>query len=116
MKNYDFETGEEKIPPPIIAHDIFSRRVQPSFVVDVSDFHSQKMDAIKAHASQFFDPNSSEPETMLTGERYFDDIASRSRYYGTLINAEYGEPFYVRETLNVNDPFALLTRPMNFYS
>lgn len=116
MKNYDFETGEEKIPPPIIAHDIFSRRVQPSFVVDVSDFHSQKMDAIKAHASQFFDPNSSEPETMLTGKRYFDDIASRSRYYGTLINAEYGEPFYVREALNVDDPFALLTRPMNFYS
>jgi hypothetical protein len=34
---------------------------------------------------------------MLTGKRYLDDIASRSRYYGTLIGVEYGEPFYVRE-------------------
>jgi bacillithiol biosynthesis deacetylase BshB1 len=116
MKNYDFVTGEEKIPPPIVAHNIFSRLVVPSFVVDVSEFHEQKMDAIRAHASQFYDPDSTEPETMLTGKRFFDDIASRSRYWGTTINAEYGEPFYVREALNVDDPFALLTRPMNLYS
>ena len=116
MKNYDFETGDEKIKPPIVAHDIFSRRVQPSFVVDVSDFHSQKMDAIRAHASQFYDPNSTEPETMLTGKRFLDDIAGRSRYWGTTIGAEYGEPFYVREALNIDDPFALLTRTMNLYS
>jgi bacillithiol biosynthesis deacetylase BshB1 len=116
MRNFDPETGGEKIPPPIVAHDIFSRRVLPSFVVDVSEFHEQKMNAIKAHKSQFYDPNSTEPETMLTGERFLDDIASRSRYWGTTIGVEYGEPFYVREALNVDDPFALLTRPMNLYS
>jgi bacillithiol biosynthesis deacetylase BshB1 len=116
MKNFDPETGGEKIPVPIVAHNIFSRLVAPSFVVDVSAFHEEKMDAIRAHASQFYDPNSSEPETMLTGKRYLDDIASRSRYFGTCIGVEYGEPFYVREALNVDDPFALLTRPMNLYS
>jgi bacillithiol biosynthesis deacetylase BshB1 len=116
MKNYDFDTGEEKIFPPIVAHNIFSRLVPPSFVVDVSEFHKAKMDAIKAHPSQFYDPNSTEPETMLTGERFLDDIASRSRYWGTTIGVEYGEPFYVREALNVDDPFTLLTRPMNLYS
>jgi len=26
------------------------------------------------------------------------------------------QPFYVREALNVDDPLALLTRPMNIYS
>jgi len=116
MKNFDPETGKKKIPVPIIAHNIFSRLVRPSFIVDVSEFHEWKMDAIRAHLSQFYDPSSVEPETMLTGKRYLDDIASRSRYYGTLIGVEYGEPFYVREALNVDDPFALLTRPMNLYS
>src|SRR6478735_1311512 len=38
MKNYDPESGDEKIPVPIVAHNIFSRRVEPSFVIDVSDF------------------------------------------------------------------------------
>ena len=116
MRNYDPETGDEKIAPPIVAHTVFSRLVAPSFTVDVSEFHEQKMNAVRAHASQFYKPNSSEPETMLTGERFLDDIASRSRYFGTQIGIEYGEPFYVREALNVDDPFALLTRPMNLYS
>ena len=116
MKNYDFETGEEKIPPPIVAHNTFSRLIVPSFVVDVTEFHEQKMDAVRAHASQFYDPNSTEPETMLTGKRFLDDISSRSRYWGTEIGVEYGEPFYIREALNVDDPFVLLTRPMNLYS
>ncbi|MFZ1702462.1 MAG: bacillithiol biosynthesis deacetylase BshB1 [Pyrinomonadaceae bacterium] len=116
MRNYDPETGDEKFPPPIIAHNIFSRRIAPSFIVDISGYLEQKMDAIKAHRSQFYDPNSSEPETMLTGKTYLDEIENRSRYYGSLIGAEAGEPFFVREMLNIDDPITLLTRPMNLYS
>lgn len=116
MKNYDPQSADDKIPPPIIAHNLFSRTVVPSFIVDISDEIETKMDAIRAHASQFYDPNSSEPETMLTGRTYLDEIETRSRYYGSLIGVAAGEPFYVREALNVDDPFAMLTRPMNLYS
>lgn len=116
MKNYDPQSADDKIPPPIIAHNLFSRTVVPSFIVDISDEIETKMDAIRAHASQFYDPNSSEPETMLTGKTYLDEIETRSRYYGSLIGVAAGEPFYVREALNVDDPFAMLTRPMNLYS
>jgi bacillithiol biosynthesis deacetylase BshB1 len=116
MRNYDVETGDEKIAPPIIAHNVFSRLIVPSFIVDVSGFLDEKMMAIGAHKSQFYDPASTEPETMLTGEDYLVQIESRSRYFGSLIGAQAGEPFYVREALNVADPIELLTRPMNFYS
>ena len=116
MRNYDPETGDQKFPPPIVAHAVFSRRVVPSFIVDISDFLDQRMDAIKAHRSQFYDPNSTEPETMLTGKDYLDDIVSRARYFGQLIGVKAGEPFYVHEALNVADPIELLTRPMNLYS
>jgi bacillithiol biosynthesis deacetylase BshB1 len=116
MRNYDVETGDEKIAPPIVAHNVFSRTLIPSFIVDVSDFLDQKMAAIGAHKSQFYDAESSEPETMLTGKDYLAQIESRSHYFGSLIGARAGEPFYVREALNVDDPILLLTRPMNFYS
>jgi bacillithiol biosynthesis deacetylase BshB1 len=116
MKRYDEETGDQKIPVPNVAHNIFSRRVQPSFVVDVSDFLEAKMDAIRAHSSQFYDPNSSEPETRLTSRTFLDELEARSRYFGSLIGVEAGEPYYVREALNINDPVELLTRPMNLYS
>lgn len=116
MKRYDEKTGDEKIPVPIVAHNIFSRRVSPSFVIDVSDFLAEKMAAIRAHGSQFYDPNSSEPETRLTDKRFLAELENRSRYFGSLIGVEAGEPFYVREALNVDDPIELLTRPMNLYS
>jgi bacillithiol biosynthesis deacetylase BshB1 len=116
MRNYDAETGAEKIAVPTVAHNIFSRRVQPSFVVDISDVLDQKMDAIRAHASQFHNPNSTEPETRLTDKNFLRELEDRSRYFGSLIGVAAGEPFWVREALNIPDPVDLLTRPMNLYS
>ena len=116
MRNYDADTGDEKIPVPTVAHNIFSRHVLPSFVVDISPFLEDKMAAIRAHRSQFHDPNSTEPETRLTASGFLDELESRSRYFGSLIGSIAGEPFFVREALNVHDPIDLLTRPMNLYS
>jgi bacillithiol biosynthesis deacetylase BshB1 len=116
MLRFDEETGAEKIPVPNVAHNIFSRRVIPSFIIDVSDFLEQKMDAIRAHRSQFYDPNSTEPETRLTAKNFIDEIEQRSRYFGSLIGTAAGEPFFVREALNIEDPVDLLTRSMNLYS
>jgi LmbE family N-acetylglucosaminyl deacetylase len=116
MKRYDPDTGDEKIAVPIVAHNIFSRLVQPSFIVDISGFLDEKMRAIRAHGSQFYDPDSNEPETRLTRKNFLDELEGRSKFFGGLIGSEAGEPFYVREALNVDDPFALLTRPMNLYS
>ncbi len=116
MKNYDPGTGDEKIAVPMVAHNVFSRRVEPSFVVDISPHLERKMEAIRAYRSQFHDPDSSEPETRLTAKTFLDELENRSRYFGSLIGVAAGEPFFVREALNIVDPVELLTRPMNLYS
>ena len=116
MKNYDPETGDEKIVVPIVAHNVFSRRTDISFVVDISEFLEEKMAAIRAHSSQFYDPASKEPETRLTATTFLTELENRSRYFGSLIGVAAGEPYFVREALNIDDPVALLTRPMNLYS
>lgn len=116
MRRYDEASGENRIDVPKVAHNIFSRRVEPSFIVDVSDFLEEKMDAIRAHRSQFYDPTSTEPETRLTTENFLDELEIRSRYFGSLIGVAAGEPYFVRETLNIEDPIDLLSRPMNLYS
>ena len=116
MFRYDEESGSEKIDVPIVAHNIFSRLVAPSFIVDISDFLDEKMAAIRAHSSQFYDPNSKEPETRLSDKNFLFQLETRSRFFGSYIGVDAGEPFYVREALNVDDPISLLTRPMNLYS
>ena len=118
MQKYDGDFGQQRISAPIVAHNIFSQRVTPSFIVDVSDFLDEKTASIKAHASQFYNPNAGadELETRLTNKNFIDELENRSRYFGSLIGVAAGEPFYVREALNVEDPIELLTRPMNLYS
>ncbi len=37
MKNYDPETGDEKIAVPMVMHNVFSLNVRPSFIVDISE-------------------------------------------------------------------------------
>lgn len=116
MARYDAEAGQPAVKMPAIAHSLFSRVVVPSFVVDISDFVEEKMNAIRAHASQFYSEQSKEPTTRISDKGFLPEIEGRMQYFGSLINAAAGEPFYVREALNVEDPVALLTRPMNIYS
>jgi N-acetylglucosamine malate deacetylase 1 len=116
MKKYDAQDGLDAVRMPVIVHSIYSRLVLPSFIVDVSNFVDEKMKAIKAHVSQFYSAESAEPQTRISQQGFLEQIEYRMRYYGSLINCAAGEPFYVREALNVDDPVALLTRPMNIYS
>jgi bacillithiol biosynthesis deacetylase BshB1 len=116
MAHYDEEGKQAPVRMPAIMHSLFSRHVVPSFIVDVSEFVEEKMGAIRAHESQFYRADSKEPATRISAPAFLDEIESRMRYFGSLIGVAAGEPFYVREALNVDDPLALLTRPMNIYS
>lgn len=116
MRRYDEGAGQPPVGVPMIAHSVHSRLVIPSFIVDVSDFVAEKMQSIRAHASQFHHPDSLEPTTRISDKNFLGQIESQMGYYGSLIGVAAGEAFYVREALNVDDPVALLTRPMNIYS
>jgi N-acetylglucosamine malate deacetylase 1 len=116
MGHYDEAAGLSPVRMPAIMHSLFTRLVVPSFVVDVSDFVADKMSAIRAHASQFYSADSSEPETRISERGFLRQIEVRMGYFGSLIGVDAGEAFYVREALNVEDPVDLLTRPMNIYS
>ena len=116
MRRYDEAAGMPAIKMPAIAHAVYSRLTIPSFIVDVSEFAVAKMNAIRAYASQFYSAQSKEPTTRISERGFLREIEDRMRYYGSLIGVEAGEAFYVREALNVDDPIALLTRPMNIYS
>jgi hypothetical protein len=74
------------------------------------------MNAVRAYASQFYNEQSQEPATRISDRGFLPETEYRMRYFGSLIGVVAGEPFYVREALNVDDPLALLTRSMNIYS
>jgi bacillithiol biosynthesis deacetylase BshB1 len=116
LAKYDRESNQERWRPSCLAYFLFPRAVAPSFIVDIGETSERKWEAIRAHASQFFNPQATEPESRVSARAFLSEIEARDRYFGSLIGVERGEAFFVREALNVDDPVALLTRPMNMYS
>ena len=101
------ETGvgeklQEAWRPRHVYHYIQWKNIEPDFVVDVTGFIDKKMDAIKAYASQFYDPDSNEPITPIASKNFIDSLAYRARDLGRLVGAEYAEGFTVERYVAVD--------------
>ncbi|CAM1335039.1 bacillithiol biosynthesis deacetylase BshB1 [Tenacibaculum aestuariivivum] len=84
---------QDKWRPKQVYHYIQWKNIEPDFVVDVTGFMSIKEKSVLAYSSQFFDPNSSEPETPITSKNFIDSINYRAKDLGRLIGVEYAEGF-----------------------
>ena len=93
---------QEAHRPEAVYHYIQDYYIEPDFVVDVTPFYDRKIEAIKAYKTQFFDPNSEEPQTPISGEDFFHFISSRMREFGRPIGAKYAEGFTIERFIGVN--------------
>ena len=57
---------------------------------------------ILAYSSQFYDPNSAEPETPIATKNFLESIDYRSKDLGRTIGTEAAEGFTVERYLAVN--------------
>ena len=86
----------------MVYHFIQWKNLEPDFAVDVSGFIEKKTDAIMAYGSQFFDPDSDEPETPISSKNFTDSVIYRARDLGRLIGVEYAEGFTVERYVGVD--------------
>ncbi|TVZ54823.1 bacillithiol biosynthesis deacetylase BshB1 [Lutibacter sp. Hel_I_33_5] len=84
---------QEKWRPKHVYHYIQWKSLKPDFVIDVTGFMDLKMKSVFAYSSQFFDPNSSEPETPITSKNFTESINYRAKELGRLIGVESAEGF-----------------------
>lgn len=102
------ETGQEAWRPKAIYHYLQDYYITPDIVIDISEEVDQKIESIKAFKTQFFDPNSSEPETPISGKDFFDFLKGRWMSYGRLVGARYGEGFKVTRPVGVENLTTLI--------
>jgi len=76
---------------------------KPIFVVDVTPAIEKRREAILAYKSQFHDPASTEPETMLSQKGFLEMIEARLRDFGAQIGTEFGEGFVTRRPPRIGD-------------
>lgn len=84
---------QEAWRPKNVYHYIQWKNIEPDFVVDVTGFMDKKMEAILAYESQFYDPNTSEPETPISSKNFLDSLTYRARDLGRLTGVDYAEGF-----------------------
>jgi bacillithiol biosynthesis deacetylase BshB1 len=83
--------------------------VHPTFVVDITTHFEQRRRAIQAFASQFHPPKGEsrsqfkKTNVFLAIDRLEDEMNQLARHYGEMIGVKYGEPFLVKELMQVHD-------------
>ncbi|EAR15404.1 MULTISPECIES: bacillithiol biosynthesis deacetylase BshB1 [Robiginitalea] len=93
---------QEPWRPKQVYHYIQWKNLVPDVVVDVTGFMEKKLEAIHAYASQFFDPDSEEPETPISSRNFTDSVSYRARDLGRLIGVEYAEGFTAERPVAVD--------------
>ena len=92
---------QEKWRPKLVYHYIQWKNIDPDFVIDVTGFMDKKKESVMAYSSQFYDPNSKEPQTPITSENFTDSINYRARDLGRLIGVDAAEGFTVERFVAV---------------
>jgi bacillithiol biosynthesis deacetylase BshB1 len=93
---------QEPWRPRQVFHYIQWKNLVPDFALDVTGFIDKKMEAISAYASQFYDPESDEPDKPISSKNFTDSVVYRARDLGRLIGVQYAEGFTVERTVAVD--------------
>ncbi|MEM9820766.1 MAG: bacillithiol biosynthesis deacetylase BshB1 [Bacteroidota bacterium] len=98
---------QERWRPKAVYHYIQDHNLEPDFVVDISDSIDKKMDCILAFASQFYDPNSKELDSPISGKGFLEFIRSKNQVMGRAAGFDYAEGFNVSRTIGLSNLFDL---------
>lgn len=98
---------QERWRPTAVYHYIQDYNLEADFVVDITPYMERKIQLIQAFKSQFYDPDSNELATPLTGADFFDTVRGKAKTYGRPAGFEYAEGFIVGRTPGVQNLFDL---------
>lgn len=88
--------------PKLVYHYLQWKNLTPDFVVDITGFNDKRVASILAYSSQFYNPNSNEPETLIASKNFLESLNYRAQDLGRLIGTDYAEGFTVERYLAVN--------------
>ena len=109
IETIDSNTGEIQSPwrPKAIYHYIQDYQLVPDFVVDISPYIEQKMELVMTFKSQFYNPDSNEPDSPISSKEFLDFLVAKARIFGRPAGFEFAEGFNVTRYIGVKNLFDL---------
>jgi bacillithiol biosynthesis deacetylase BshB1 len=120
VEQASFMAGLTKIPtfwngvqqdawrPLKIYHIIQFWNLEPTFLVDISGFMEIKMKSVMAYKSQFYNPESDEPKTLISSQGFLESVEYRAKDLGRHIYVDYAEGFISNRPIGISDLSHLL--------
>ncbi|MDZ4668038.1 MAG: bacillithiol biosynthesis deacetylase BshB1 [bacterium] len=105
--NYQGET-QVVWRPKNVFHFIQDRFITPDIIFDITPFYDKKMESIRAFKSQFFNPNSAEPQTPISTPEFMEYVQGRCVEFGRRIGVKYGEGYTVKADIGSKNLFDLV--------
>jgi bacillithiol biosynthesis deacetylase BshB1 len=104
------EYSEPHRPFKILYSSVYAE-VKPSFIVDISTQFERRMSALFSYTSQYGE--TIEGAKLFPNEQEIRDrLGAVARFYGNLIGVKYGEPFVVKEAIQIDDIVSMPARSM----
>ncbi len=107
LKKLD-EYTEPHRPSKILYSSLYAD-VKPSFIVDISGQFERRMAALLSYVSQYGE--AAEAGALFPNEQEIRDrLGAIARFYGNQIGVKYGEPFVVKEAIQIDDIVSMPVR------
>ena len=110
LKRSIFDAGLKKIEskqkayrPNTILYYMLHKYFDPTFVVDISKYMDQKLEAIRVYASQFSLEAKGTTNTYINKPEFLKTVVTRAEYLGQKIGVQYGEGFYYPEMMKIDN-------------
>ena len=107
LKKLD-QSSEPHRPFKILYSGLYTN-IKPSFVVDISAQFDRRMAALLSYTSQY-EATSEGAGLFPQAEEIRERLGAIARFYGNLIGVRYGEPFMVKEAMEITDIVAMPVR------
>jgi bacillithiol biosynthesis deacetylase BshB1 len=88
--------------PQYLFHYIQDHFEIPHLIVDISHEFEIGMNAILAFESQFYSPQSNEPETFISRKAFLDSLEARAKTLGEVIGVKYGQGLLYGKPLGIS--------------
>lgn len=89
--------------PSLLLHAIQDHYIKPDLIIDITPYWEKKLEALRCFASQFHDPNSTEPSSPIATPDFLPFLEARAREMGRLLGQTYGEGFTTARPIGVKD-------------
>jgi bacillithiol biosynthesis deacetylase BshB1 len=101
---------QQRWRPKYVLHYLQDWYHEPQIILDISDVFDERMKAIEAYSTQFYNPGNAEEgtQTYISSPDFIDSVIARARMLGKRIGVKYAEGFNSEKQIGLKSLDALI--------